>query len=51
MFGFYEWLMTLVITAAAFLGVLWLVVRSAVRSGMRAAREDGRSDRRVRERL
>lgn len=45
MLGFAEWLLLMLFMAAAFFVALWLVVRSAVRSGVRAAREEERAQR------
>ena len=45
MLGFVEWLLMMLIMAVVFFAVLWFVMRSAVRSGMRAAHEDDRDAR------
>lgn len=39
MLGFYGWLLMMLIMAIVFFVAMWLVVRSAVQSGMRAARQ------------
>lgn len=44
MVGFVELLLMMLIMAVVFFGILWLIVRSAVRAGARAAREVDRDE-------